>query len=85
MNVFLTNQFLITKMPCKRAEIRCPIPTQNQDENNQQREQRKRKMIRFNPPYSLNVKTTVGNLFLKLLDHHFPELINFIKYLTTTQ
>ena len=45
-------------------------PTQNQDENNQQMEQRKRKTIWFNPPYSLNVK---------------QEHIKFIKYLTTTQ
>ena len=26
----------------------------------------------FNPPYSLNVETNVGRLFLKLLDTHFP-------------
>ena len=43
-------------------------PTQIQDENNQQR---KRKIIWFNPPYSLNVKTYVRKLFLKLLDRHF--------------
>ena len=30
-------------------------PTQNQDENNQYREQRKWKIINFSPPYSLNV------------------------------
>ena len=47
-------------------------PTQNPDENNQQREQMKRKVIWFNPPYSLYVKTNVGKLFLKLLDRHFP-------------
>ena len=26
----------------------------------------------FNPPYSLNVETNVGRIFLKLLDTHFP-------------
>ena len=45
--------------------------THNQDENNQQREQRKRIKIWFNPPYSLNVKENAGKLFLKLLDCHF--------------
>ena len=54
-------------------------PTQNQDENNQQREQRKRKIIRFNPPYSLSVRTNVGKLFLKLLDCHFPRAHKFYK------
>ena len=60
-------------------------PTQNQDENNQQREQRKRKIIWFNPPYSLNLKINVGKLFLKLLDCHFPRAHKFHKYLTGTQ
>ena len=45
--------------------------TENQGENTQQREQRKQKIIWFNPPHSLNVKTDVGKLFLKLLDGHF--------------
>ena len=54
-------------------------PTENQDENNQQREQRKRKIIWFNPPYSLKIKTNVGKLFLKLLDCHFPGTYKFHK------
>ena len=54
-------------------------PAQNQDENNQQREQRKRKIIWFNPPYSLNVRTNVGKLFLKLLNRHFPRAHKFYK------
>ena len=54
-------------------------PAQNQDKNNQQREQRKRKIIWFNPPYSLNVRTNVGKLFLKLLDRHFPRAHKFHK------
>ena len=31
----------------------------------------------LNPPYSLNVKTNVGKLFLKLLDCHFPRTQKF--------
>ena len=34
---------------------------------------RKRKIIWFNPPFSLNVKTNIGKCFLKLLDKHFPK------------
>ena len=33
---------------------------------------RSRKVIWFNPPYSLNVQTNVGREFLNLLDKHFP-------------
>ena len=32
----------------------------------------KRKLIWFNPPYSINVSTKVGNQFLKLINKHFP-------------
>ena len=51
--------------------------TQNEDENNQQKEQRKRKIIWFN--LSLNTKTNLGKLFLKLLDRHFPRAQKFHK------
>ena len=33
---------------------------------------RNRKVIWFNPPYSLNVKTNIGKVFLKLVRKHFP-------------
>ena len=33
---------------------------------------RKRKIIWFNPPYSMNVKTNIGKIFLQLLEKHFP-------------
>ena len=33
---------------------------------------RKRNIIWFNPPFSQNVETSVGKLFLKLIDKHFP-------------
>ena len=56
--------------------------TQNQDENNQQSKQRKRKVIWFSLPYSLNVRTNVGKLFLKLLDRHFPRAHKFYKILS---
>ena len=33
---------------------------------------KKRQIIWFNPPYSVNVKTNVGKLFMRLIDKHFP-------------
>ena len=33
---------------------------------------RKRQVIWFNPRYSVNVKTNVGKLFMRLIDKHFP-------------
>ena len=37
------------------------------------RRKRNRKVIWFNPPYSQNVKTNIGKLFLKLVRKHFPK------------
>ena len=36
------------------------------------RRNRNRKVIWFNSPYSQNVKTTIGKLFINLLRKHFP-------------
>jgi len=49
--------------------------TKNTDEN----KQRKRKIIWFNPPFSKNVSTKVGNHFLKLINKHFPRHHKFHK------
>ena len=49
-----------------------PSQQQRQDDL-EQREQSKRKIIWFDPPFSLNVKTNAGKKFLKLLTHHFPK------------
>ena len=35
--------------------------------------QKKRKIIWFNPPYSVNGKTNIGEIFLSLLKKHFPK------------
>ena len=34
---------------------------------------RKRRILYFNPPFSKNVQTNIGEKFLKLLDFHFPK------------
>ena len=44
---------------------------------NKDTKRRKRKIIWFNPPYSKNVSTKVGNQFLKLINKHFPRHPNF--------
>ena len=43
------------------------------------RRNRNRKVIWFNPPCSLNVKTNIGEVFLKLVRKHFPRLHKFNK------
>ena len=43
------------------------------------RQNRKRKIIWFNPPYGLNVKTNIGKVFLKLVRKHFPRSHKFNK------
>ncbi|QQP40972.1 Hypothetical protein FKW44_015206, partial [Caligus rogercresseyi] len=36
------------------------------------RRKRKRKILWFNPPFSNNVRTNIGQKFFKILDHCFP-------------
>ena len=43
------------------------------------KQQRKRKVIWFNPPYSINVATNVGHDFLNLVSKHFPPHHKFFK------
>ena len=31
------------------------------------------KFIQLNPPYSVNVKSNIGRIFLRLIDEHFPQ------------
>ena len=42
-------------------------------DNSNTRRNRNRKVIWFNPPYSQNVKTNIGKLFIKLMRKHFPK------------
>ena len=46
---------------------------------NEETKQRKRKIIWFNPPYSKDISTKVGNQFLKLINKHFPRDHKFYK------
>ena len=40
---------------------------------------RQRKIIWFNPPYSVNVETNLGKTFLNLIDKHFLRMNKFHK------
>ena len=42
------------------------------NEESNQTSKRKRNIIWYNPPYSMNVKTNVGKVFFKLLRKNFP-------------
>ena len=57
----------------------------NLQQNNTRR--RTRKIIWFNPPFSLNVKTNVAKISLQLIDTHFPQQTRsnlYMKSLTGT-
>ena len=47
--------------------------------NSERKKTRKRKIIWFNPPYSINVETNIGKTFLKLVRKHFPRNNSFHK------
>ena len=49
-----------------------PENDNNSTNINKIKQNRKRQIIRFNPPFNLKTKTKIGKLFLTLLDKHFP-------------
>ena len=52
-----------------KSELKCKDST---GLTNKKTISRKRKIIRFNPPYNQNVSTNIAKMFLKLVDKHFP-------------
>ena len=55
----------------KSSEFNCSMKFEAPVEN--ARRNRNRKVIWFNPPYSLNVKTNISKVFRKLVRKHFPK------------
>ena len=43
------------------------------------RRKRSRNVLWFNPPFSSNMKTSIGKIFLRLLDKHFPKHHKYYK------
>ena len=66
----------ITKSGFNDDIIYTPLIESN---NSKRQNTRKRKMIRFNAPYSMNVETNIGKIFLKLVKKHFPRNRSFHK------
>ena len=56
--------------------IYTPVIENNNSERNKAR---KRKIIWFNPRYSMNVETNIGKTFLNLVKKHFPRKHSFHK------
>ena len=46
---------------------------------NKEKRKGRRKIIWFNPPFSLSVKTNIGKLFFKILKKNFPKSNPFSK------
>ena len=68
----------ITKSGLNNDIIYTPVVESNNSERNKTR---KRKIICFNPPYSMNVEINIGKTFLKLVKKHFPCNNSFHKIL----
>ena len=70
--------FSIRPTPYQAEQDRCgfahtlEFKPRNRESSNKKRKNRKKRVSWFNPPYSMDVETNVGNKFLKLLDLHFP-------------
>ena len=57
----------------KNAGYEYKLSYQPNQPTTQKPRSRKRKILWFNPPWAMNVKTNVGAKFLNLLDKHFPK------------
>ena len=53
-----------------------------QSNNSERKNTRKRKIIWFNPPYSMNLETNIGKTFLKLIKKHLSRNNSFHKILS---
>ena len=68
----------LTKSGFNNDKIYTPVIESNNSERNKTR---KRKIICFNPPYSMNMEINIGKTFLKLVKRHFPRKNSFHKIL----
>ena len=48
-------------------------PTELNEQESEEKKKRKRNIIWYNPPYSVNVKTNIGKVFFKLIKKHFSK------------
>ena len=64
----------------KEAGHRHHLEYKGYEKREKKKKKRTRNPIYFNPPYSLNVKTNVGKIFLKIVDKHFPKKSKLNKF-----
>ena len=77
LNINLTKRYL--KNLHKHIKNRQLTYQKSINNKNEETKQRKRKIICFNPLYSKNVSTKVGNQFLKLINRYFLPQHKFYK------
>ena len=69
-DIFLESSIYYEK--CLRSSgCKTKLQYQPKKENNQNKREKKRNIIWFNPPYSKSVKTNIGRIFIKLISKHF--------------
>ena len=74
MKRFLVIQYQYTQKRLKSSfNDKLTYSTKTAGCDTSEKKKRKRKVICFNPPFSLNVKTNVGKIFLRLVKRHFPK------------
>ena len=56
-----------------KHELKYQPPENKDNEKEKKKKENKRKIIWFNPPFSLGVRTNIGKKFLALVDKHFPK------------
>ena len=73
--MFSHNQYLFIQHALQKSDFTEQlkyIASHNNRENAKEKKWSKRKTIWFNPQYSMNVKTNIEKIFLKLMRKHFP-------------
>ena len=73
----------LIRLNWRNVAIRKKLAWLEEDATHQNKRKRSRlkKVIRFNPPYSMNVNTNVGKEFSLLLDKHFHKYNPLSKFL----
>ena len=69
---------LFTKR-AKKSGYNYKLKYQKNTSTTNSKQQRKRSIISFNPPYGINVATNLGRYFLSLINKYFPPHHKFSK------
>ena len=72
LNEISSNKEVFLEAELEKCGYKDKLVWLGEDEIEKKKRSRSKKVIWFNPPYNLNIKTNVGKEFLNLLDKHFP-------------